>query len=174
MQAEYIDPADMAHVLAALMPANALAIRVSMWTGLRIGDVLEIKTADVQKGRWTVREGKTGKSRRVRLPKDLQTDVLRQAGHIYAFPARSDGCRHRTRQAVYKDVRRAAEAFRLREHVSPHSARKIFAVKSLRKYGDLAKVQKLLNHSSEAVTMVYALADVLTQRRLGDKQERSS
>lgn len=166
MQADYIDPEMMGHVLAALMPANALVIQVSMATGLRVGDVLEIKTSEVQRGRWTVREGKTGKTRRVRLPRELQQAVLRQSGHIYAFPARSDGRRHRTRQAVYKDVRRAAEAFRLREHVSPHTARKMFAVASLRRYGDLKKVQRLLNHSNEAVTLVYAMADALTRRRL--------
>lgn len=166
MQSDYISPDMMEHVLAALMPANALAIRVSMETGLRIGDVLEIKTAEVQKGRWTVREGKTGKSRRVRLSKALQADVLRQSGHIWAFPGRSDGKKHRTRQAIYKDIRRAAEAFRLREHVSPHTARKMFAVGALRRYGDVKKVQSLLNHDNEAVTMVYALADALTSRRL--------
>lgn len=166
MQADYISPDMMEHVLAALMPANALAVRVSMATGLRIGDVLEIKTDEIQRGRWTVREGKTGKARRVTLPKALQAAVLRQSGHIWAFPGRSDGRRHRTRQAVYKDIRRAAEAFRLREHISPHSARKMFAVASLRRYGDLKKVQRLLNHDNEAVTMIYALADALTARRL--------
>ncbi len=166
MQSDYISPDMMEHVLAALMPANALAIRVSMETGLRIGDVLEIKTAEAQKGRWTVREGKTGKTRRVRLSKALQADVLRQSGHIWAFPGRSDGRCHRTRQAVYKDIRRAAEAFRLREHISPHTARKMYAVASLRRYGDVKKVQQLLNHDNEAVTMIYALADALTARRL--------
>lgn len=166
MQSEYISPDMMEHVLAALMPSNALAVRVSMETGLRIGDVLEIKTAEAQKGRWTVREGKTGKARRVRLSKGLQAAVLQQSGHIWAFPGRSDGTKHRTRQAVYKDIRRAAEAFRLREHISPHTARKMFAVASLRRYGDLKKVQRLLNHDNEAVTMIYALADALTARRL--------
>ena len=32
--------------------------------------------------------------------------------------------------------------------------------------GDLKKVQRLLNHDNEAVTMIYALADALTARRL--------
>lgn len=164
LRAEYISPDMMEHVLAALMPPNALALRVSMATGLRISDVLELKTADVERGRFTVREGKTGKTRRVRLPVALQVEVLKQSGHVYAFPARSDGRKHRTRQAVYKDIRRAATAFRLKEHVSPHSARKMFAVASLKKYGDLKRVQQLLNHESEAVTLIYALADELTRR----------
>lgn len=164
LRSEYIEPDMMEHVLAALMPANALALRVSMATGLRISDVLELKTLDVERGRFTVREGKTGKTRRIRLPAALQVALLKQAGHVYAFPARSDGRKHRTRQAVYKDIRRAAAAFRLKEHVSPHSARKMFAVASLKRYGDLKKVQQLLNHESEAVTLIYVLADELTRR----------
>lgn len=167
LRADWIDPEIMEHVLAALMPANALAVRTSMATGLRIGDVLEITTDEVRRGRWTVHEGKTGKGRRVRLPARLRDAILSQAGHVYAFEGRTDGRRHRTRQAVYKDIRRAAEAFRLREHISPHTARKMYAVESLKKYGDLRKVQQLLNHESEAVTMIYALADQLTARKMG-------
>ena len=59
-------------------------------------------------------------------------------------------------------------------HVSPHSCRKVWAVEQYHRTGDLKKVQKLLNHSSEAVTQLYALADVLTERRVrpGQRQAR--
>ena len=43
VKSEYVTDDVMAHVFAALMPANALALRVSDATGLRIGDVLAIK-----------------------------------------------------------------------------------------------------------------------------------
>ena len=166
VQADYLYPKMLEHVLAALMPANRLAIQVSLATGLRIGDVLEIKTQDLVKGCRTVREGKTGKARRVRLPKQLQEEIMCQCGHIYAFPGRSDGKRHRTRQTVYKDIRRAADAFRLRAHISCHTARKCFAVEQYHKYHDSKQVQKLLNHSNEAVTLIYIMADELTAQRL--------
>ena len=153
--------------MAALTPQNRLACEVSIATGLRIGDVLELTTEKVKQGRFTVREGKTGKVRRVRLSRDLQARILSKAGHVYAFEARTDGHKHRTRQAVYKDIRRAAKAFRLTEHVSPHSLRKVYAVDQYHKTGDIKRVQGLLNHSTEAVTMIYAMADALTARRLG-------
>ena len=91
------------------------------------------------------------------------------AGARWVFPGR-DPRKHRTRQAVYKDIRRAAEAFRVREHVSPHSARKIYAVEQLHKSGDLHKVQRLLQHDDAAVTAIYAMADVLTQRKLSRRR----
>lgn len=153
------------HVLAALTPANQLACEISLATGLRIGDVLAIRSEQLRKsgGRFTIREEKTGKSRTVRLPAALLDRALKAAGRYWLFEGRCDVKQHRTRQAVYKDLKRAARAFRLSKHVSPHSLRKIYAVEQYKKSGcNLKKVQQLLNHSDEAVTMIYALADRLT------------
>jgi site-specific recombinase XerD len=79
-----------------------------------------------------------------------------------------DTRRSRTRQAVWKDLKRVARAFRLKANVAPHSARKSFAVKEYQK-GGLKRLQGLLCHSDEAVTMLYAFADELTARKLRRK-----
>ena len=152
------------HLLAALMPPNRLACEVSACTGLRISDVLNLRTTKLSE-RFSVRELKTGKTKRVRLPRALLDRLLAQAGRIYVFENRLDYRKPRTRQAVYKDLRRAAKLFRVKTHISPHSARKIYAVSEYRRTGSLAAVQKLLNHEDEAVTMLYAMADQLTERR---------
>ena len=174
MRADYVPARAMAHILAALMPQNRLALQVSETTGLRIGDVLSLKTARL-KQRMTVRESKTQKSKRIYLPENLYTEMLRQAGKVWVFEGRLTAKKHRTRQAVFKDLRRTARLFRLdgrkiAEHVSPHTARKIYAVEELKKYGgNVKRVQRLLNHSDEAVTMLYAMADQLTARRLHNR-----
>lgn len=67
--------------------------------------------------------------------------------------------KHHTRQAVWKDVKRAAQAFRLKQNVGPHSARKVYAVDLMKRYGDIERVRRALNHSSESVTLIYAMAD---------------
>lgn len=173
VRAEYIDREVLGHVLAALMPANALALEVSAHTGLRIGDVLALKTADLKR-RMYVREEKTGKRRRVYLPTELLDRLVAQAGKIWVFEGRTDYRKHRTRQAVWKDLRRAAEAFRLAEHVSPHTARKVYAVEAYRESGgDLGAVQRRLLHTDPAVTAVYAMADALTARRLQGRKRRA-
>lgn len=154
----------MGHLLAALMPANRLALEVSLRYGMRIGDVLALKTQDVEKGNFTYVEEKTGKRRRVHFSPDFATELLRQSGRVYVFQGRNNWRRHRTRQAVYKDIRRIGKAYRLKG-VSPHTARKCYAVERYKRYGhDIKRVQRLLNHSSEAVTMLYALADELTEK----------
>jgi integrase len=168
-QADYLHREELKHLLAALMPANRLALEISLATGLRISDVLGIKSEQVRNsadGRLTVRELKTGKSRRVKLPAELLKRALILSGKVYVFEHRYDWKRHRTRQAVYKDLKRIARAFRCRVNVSSHTARKSYAVEAFKRTGELSRVQKLLNHSSEAVTVLYAFADELTKRRL--------
>ena len=87
-----------------------------------------------------------------------------QAGEDWVFPGRNPA-KHRTRQAVWADVKRAARAFRLPQNVGPHSFRKVYAVELLRKYGDLERVRRALNHGSYTTTMVYAMADRLLEAK---------
>ena len=157
-------------ILAALMPPNRLACEVSLATGWRIGDVLSLTTDSIRRaatnqGRISIQEAKTGKRSRRTLPKSLIDRLLAQAGTVYVFPGRLNGRCPRTRQAVYKDIRRVAAALRLGRHLGCHSMRKVYAVEQYHQAGGgkrgLDRVQALLNHSSEAITMIYALADEL-------------
>ena len=166
MKTEYLLNREVDNVLAALTPGNALVMRVALHTGLRIGDILSIKT-DRLAPRFWVTESKTRKRRQVGLPEPLLSDIKKQAGEVWAFPGRMPG-KARTRQTVWKDVKRAAHAMRLPQNIGPHSARKVFAVELLQKYGDIERVRRALNHSSQAVTLIYALAD----RQLESKSRR--
>ena len=159
MRTSWVCDSDFKVILRLLMDPNRLAVEMSLRYGMRIGDVLATKRSDVVKGDWTYKEQKTGKRRRVRCQGDFQRRLLAQSGRVFIFEHRLDWKKHRTRQAVYKDIKRAAKALRLDENVGTHSARKNYAVNQFRVTGDLKKVQRLLNHSDEAVTMIYALAD---------------
>lgn len=164
MRSQWICGDTMGHLLAGLMPSNRLALEMSLRYGMRIGDVLSLKVEQVSRGVFTYKEQKTGKSRRIKLSPAVQKMLLAQAGRMYIFEHRTDWKKHRTRQAVFKDLKRIATAFRL-EHVSPHTARKCYAVDRYKSGGNLRQVQKLLNHSSEAVTMLYAMADCMNEKK---------
>lgn len=168
MKTEYLLHREVEHVLAALMPVNRVVMRVCIHTGLRVGDVLALRTDQIAPRFW-VTEQKTKKRRIVGLPADLLADMRKIAGKKYVFEHSNDPERHRTRQAVWKDVKRAARAFRLPQNVAPHSARKVYAVDLLAKYGDIAKVQRALNHSGPSVTMIYAMADQLYRQKYHKK-----
>ena len=169
MRSEWVEPDEVAFILRALTEQNRLACKVSLFTGLRINDVLAIPVEKWKKQRFTIREEKTGKTFRVRLPNTIYSAGLAIAGQHFVFEHRLNGKQHRTRQAVFKDLRRACKLLRIKENVTPHSMRKIYAVEYYNHCGDIKKVKKILNHSSEAVTMIYAMANVINKKRKNTK-----
>lgn len=163
MRTEYLLQREVDLVLAALTETNRLVMRTALHTGLRVGDVLKLQPHELRPHFW-VTEDKTGKRRQVGLPEPLLSDLRNHAGEFWVFPGRNPR-KHHTRQAVWKDVKRAAQAFRLPQNVAPHSFRKVYAVELMKKYGDIEKVRRALNHNSESVTMIYALADQQLQAK---------
>lgn len=166
MTTEFLLDHEIGRVLALLTPQNALILETVLHTGLRISDVLELRREQIQPKMW-VYERKTGKRHHCGLPKELREAILDQAGPVWAFPGNKPGT-HKTRQAVWKDVKRAAKAFRLPQNIGTHSFRKVYAVRLREKYGSIEKVRRALSHSSLAVTAIYAMADQL----LSDKQQQ--
>lgn len=150
---------DCAVMLRLLSPANALAMETALDTGLRISDVLALRTAQLSSQRLTVIESKTGKRRKIYLPKKLYSRLKSSAGAVYVFEGRDDTNKHRTRQAVYKDVVRAARAMRV-QHVGCHTARKVYAVDVYRKHG-LTHCQKILGHDRPETTLIYLASELL-------------
>jgi len=163
---EYLLEREVQLVLDLLTYENRLVCRLLLHTGLRIGDVLQLRTAQLKPNFW-ITEQKTGKRRQVGIPEPLLSDLREAAGDPWLFPG-SDPRKHRTRQAVWKDVKRAAAAARLTANAAPHSCRKVYAVQLLEKYGDLERVRRALNHGGIEVTLIYAMAD----KRLAAKGRR--
>lgn len=184
---DYINDRETDRVLALLTRGNSLVIRTQLHTGLRVGDALAL-TFPLRRQLW-ITERKTGKRRHIGLPQQLIDEIAAEAAQylpnrmqryiweipprgitpLWAFPSPRDWRRHRTRQAVWKDVHRAAWALRMPQIVGTHSARKAYAVALYnRTGGDLAAVQRRMDHSDPAITMIYAMADKL--RRDGQHQ----
>ena len=163
MRTEYLIDKEVERVLDLLTYENRLVMRTLLHTGLRISDALQLRPGQLRPNFW-ITEQKTGKRRQGGLPEPLLSDLLDNSGEYWVFPG-ADPRKHRSRQAVWKDVKRAAEAFRLKQNIGPHSARKVYAVELLRKYGDIDRVRRALNHSSESVTLIYAMADMQLQAK---------
>lgn len=158
-------------MLGLLTYENRLVMRLLLHTGLRISDALALKPEQLKPNFW-VMEQKTGKRRQVGIPEPLLSDLKAAAGEHWVFPG-ADPWKHRTRQAVWKDVKRAAAACRLTQNVAPHSARKVYAVDLLHRYGDIDRVRRALNHGGVEVTLIYAMADQRLQAQ-GMRRRRAS
>ena len=157
MRTEYLIEKEVERVLDLLTYENRLVLRVLLHTGIRIGDALALRPWQLRPNFW-ITEQKTGKRRQIGLPEPLLSDLRSSSDSEWVFPGSKPG-KHRTRQAVWKDVKRAAAALRLTANAAPHSARKVYAVDLLNKYGDMERVRRALNHGGFEVTMIYALAD---------------
>lgn len=160
MRTDAIKVDDIGVMLRLLMPTNALVIETALQTGLRVSDVLALRS-DKLRQRMTVKERKTGKGRRIYLSADLLRRLQRQSGSVYVFPNTLDPFRPRCRQTVWKDVKRAAKALRVDYNAAPHSARKSYAVDLYRREGFQA-VQRALQHDNPATTMLYLASAVLS------------
>ena len=154
---EYLLQREVGRVLDLLTYENRLVLRLLLHTGLRISDVLQLRPEQLKPNFW-VTEQKTGKRRQVGLPGPLLDELRGSSSSEWVFQGSRPG-KHRTRQAVWKDVKRAAAACRLTANAAPHSARKVYAVELLRKYGDIERVRRALNHGGLELTLIYAMAD---------------
>lgn len=174
MRTDYIDKRILELLLTALMPENRLALEICEATGIRISDCLSLKTSDIKRlketgrKRLTIRELKTGKPKQIYLKTDYINKLLAYAGTIYCFPHRLDENKHRTRQAVFKDLKRVSRLYRLngqpiKQNLAPHSMRKVYAVELRKKGKTPEQIRELLNHSSTEVTFLYCLADMLQE-----------
>lgn len=141
---------------------NVLALRVSLETGLRIDDVLSLRAAQLQKRTIRGNAHKTGKPYRKAVSADLakRLQQLRPNRGGYIFPHRTDPDKHRTRQAVWANMKRAAAIMGLEMNAAPHSARKTYAVEMFKDKG-LEQTQKELQHDRISTTMIYAFSDML-------------
>lgn len=88
-------------LLREMWPENRLIVVVAALTALPIVDVVRLKPSQLQ-GNYIV----VG-VRRYWLPRNVADALRRISDSYYIFPGRDYAGRHRTRQAVYRDMSRA-------------------------------------------------------------------
>lgn len=160
MKSEYIDGRQWQTLLGSMTGYNRLAIAVSLATGMRIGDVLHLTTDQIGDGAIEYTAAKTGKHARVECSEKLCTALRANAVDGVCFPSRKgSNTPFRSRSAVWYDVRKAAKLAGLVPHVTPHSARKTFAVDYCHKRGFNA-VKEVLQHKYDSTTEIYAYSDL--------------
>ena len=160
MRTYYLNPQLYNKLYSVMQYKNALALRVSLETGLRIDDVLKLAPSDLKGQTIRGKAEKTGKPFKKVLSKDLANRLREIGDSRYIFTHRTDPKKHRTRQAVWKDVKKAAKLLKLGGNIAPHSARKTYAVELFQDSG-LKEVSKELQHDRTDTTILYAFADLL-------------
>lgn len=128
--------------------------------GLRVSDVISLKKNCLKVGKPTIREQKTGKSKRLYLPvktrKKLE-QLAKQSPNDYIFFSKSSKTGHISRQAVFKAFKKAAKESGIEVNIATHTMRKNYAYKYFGKCKNLQKLQKKLNHSNASETALYLI-----------------
>lgn len=125
-------------------------------TGLRIGDLLKFKVADVKrKKRIIIYEGKTRKRREINLTNiyDEIQDYIEGVDSEWLFPSRKGDKAISSTQA-YRQLVKAADMVDI-ESVGTHTMRKTFGYWYYKKTKDVAQLQTILNHSHPDITLIY-------------------
>lgn len=160
MRADYLNPALYNKLYSAMTYDNVLALRVSLETGLRIDDVLSLRRDQLQGRTLRGTAEKTDKPYKKVISRDLADRLSRLTDDGYLFPHRTKAGEHRTRQAVWKNMKKAARMFGVEVNAVPHSARKTYSVELFHDKG-LTAAQKELQHDNISTTMLYVFSDIL-------------
>ena len=162
MRTDYLNPQLYNKLYSCMTYDNVLALRVSLETGLRIDDVLSLRASQLVRRTICGTAEKTDKPYRKTISADLSKRLAalipNKGGYI--FPHRLDPMKHRTRQAVWANMKKAAALMGVKMNAAPHSARKTYAVEMFKDKG-LERTQRELQHDRISTTMLYAFSDML-------------
>ena len=156
-----------------------LLVMLGFNTSLRIGDLCKLRVEDVRGREWVrVIAEKTDKMSDVKLQAAAQAALEKalrgKDGKDYVFTSRQksrkDGRNKAiSRQRCYAIVKEIALRAGYEDHVGCHTMRKTFAWLYYKTCGDLAELQKVLNHSSQEATIHYLGLD---RQKIGQTIDR--
>lgn len=138
---------------------NLMLFDFGIFTGLRVSDIIKLKVKDVESGD-KFREKKTGKITRTHANQKLKRELADYIDFMglnpddWLFPSTRGIDQHVTRYQVYKSIHEAGLACGI-PNLGSHTMRKTFGRMWYQQGRPITKLQKLFNHSSQAITLRY-------------------
>lgn len=134
-------------------PKLYVIARVIGMTGVRVSELIELKTEDLQTGYRDIKS-KANKTRRIFFPKQLIDDIKGLTGNVYIIENRY-GEQMTTRGILHYMQENAEAAGIPKELMHPHGLRHFFAKQFLKHNNDITLLGDLLGHSNIATTSIY-------------------
>jgi site-specific recombinase XerD len=150
---------------------DRMLVRTTYACGLRIGEVVRLRVADIdsRRGVVVVRQGKGRKDRQVPLSPHLLAELRdywrRHRPQEWLF-AKRDRPGHCSITALQRRVARAVRAFGWSKRVSLHTLRHSYATHLLEAGVDVVTLQRLLGHNDLETTARYLHVSTLHLQRL--------
>ena len=138
-------------------------------SGVRVSELINIRTDDLYDGSIVVRRGKGGKPRVTFITPDAE-NAVRKYQDTFAVKPVYLMCgmtgERMSRQLAHRIVTRVADRTSIQKTISPHTLRHTFATNLLQKGARVEDVQPMMGHSNIRTTMIYMhfTNDYLKQR----------
>jgi len=138
---------------------NYLMFVIGINTGLRIGDILELKVKDLRdKTHIKIIEQKTDKIKRFLINSSLKNEIDNFIKGMdeeeYLFQSRKGKNKPISRVQAYRILNSAGAKVGLKE-IGTHTLRKTFGYWHYKQNKDVALLQQIFNHSAPSVTLRY-------------------
>ena len=137
-------------------PIFGLLIMTGTNLGLRIGDLLNLTFGQLRQDSITIKEGKTGKNRSMRINQTIHAAMKSfkdEPDNFYAFKSQKGSVYSR------QHVNRLMKQYFKGKDISSHSLRKTFGRRVWENNGEtdkaLIKLSEIFNHSTPSVTKRY-------------------
>ncbi len=136
--------------------------KFGLQVALRISDLLKIKMTDVDNGVLYIKEGKTGKHAEIPLNSVAMEIFTRNTdGRVYLFQSLRSRSVSKTepkpldRSVVARAFKEVGNMESIKVKLGTHSMRKTRGYHMYKKTNDIARVMKMLRHTSVAATLSY-------------------
>lgn len=143
---------------------NYLMFLTGLNSGMRVSDVIELNRDNIRdedgsmREHITIIEKKTNKVKKFPLVNGLRAEMEKYTKDMkqgeYLFKSQKGDNKPITTVQAYRIINNAATKVGLKE-IGTHTMRKTFGYFFYKQYKDVAKLQKILNHSSPSITLIY-------------------
>jgi integrase len=143
-------------------PKYIILLNLGIQTGLRISDILKIKSKNITGVNFGVTESKTKKRRQLTITDELFNAIQTHKNRsnlrpddflIYSSEKKHD--RPLSRVQAYRVISKIGKEIAPGVPIGTHSMRKTFAIGLFRMLGSVEEVQKVLGHKYPSTTLRY-------------------
>lgn len=155
---------------------NYMLFLIGFNTAFRAEDLLQLKVKDIEKGYISIKENKTGKWQHFRMNKQLHDDIMEYVNkynlvsndYLFMGQKKKETFNGKTRAIIYPITRqncqksifpKVIKACGIDFKFGLHSLRKTFGYMWYKHGGSLITLQKMYNHYSPEVTLLYVMWD---------------
>jgi integrase/recombinase XerD len=146
---------------ATTNPKHLLLLKLIYSAGLRVSEVVKLKTTDIDLEDRTlhIRYGKGKRDRIIPIPESLCQEIREflspESSSSHLFRSRPDRRGHISIKTAQKVLTKASRKACIKKQVHPHTLRHSFATHLLEQGTDIRFIQKLLGHKRITTTEIY-------------------